>query len=283
MYAYAEHLKTEKYDYDFDILDSIERMAEPYRFHYDPPTVSKSQRKVRIAYLAYLQADATSVFHRINLSFAQYHDKSRFEITFFVPEPESRFQGGNLMGSFREWGCGFVTAPKITPVADRIFWIADQIHKFAPDLLVTNAGLADLHNYFVAALRPAPMTISSIYGPPPQYTSPLFDWGIAGAKHPLMDSPCNCSLVELELDLSQHARLKPCGKIAMEIPETGFVLMSAGRQVKFMDPVFWKAMLPIIQSHPEVYWVLIGVKEEQIPFLPEMLAFAGAAARTHGP
>jgi glycosyltransferase involved in cell wall biosynthesis len=271
MYAYAHHLKQEKYDYDFDILDAIERMAEPYRLHPEPPAVGPSQRKVRIAYLTYLQMDRTSVFHRINQSFAKYHDKTRFEIAFFVPEPKSLFQDRNTIAFFREHECRLVTAPEITPAADRVFWIADQIRRFNPDLLVTNAGLADLNNYFVAALRPAPLMISAIYGSPPQYTSPLFDWGIAAAKHPLMDSPCSSSLVELELDLSEHANVQPCGKQVFGIPEDGFVLMSAGRHPKFQDPVLWKAMGLILQSYPQVYWVLIGVKEQEIPFLPEIL------------
>jgi glycosyltransferase involved in cell wall biosynthesis len=271
MYAYAHHVKQEKYDYDFDILEAIERMAGPYRLHPEPPAVSPSKRKVRIAYLAYLQMDGTSVFHRINQSFAKYHDKTRFEIAFFTPEPKSLFQNRNTIDFFREHECRLVTAPEITSAADRVFWIADQIHRYGPDLLVTNAGLADLHNYFVAALRPAPVMISAIYGAPPQYTSPLFDWGIAAAKHPLMDSPCSSSLVELELDLSEHANVQPCGKKVFGIPENGFVLMSAGRHPKFQDPRIWKAMGPIIQSHPQVYWVLIGVKEQQIPFLSEIL------------
>ena len=271
VYSYARYQNLDKYAYDFDILERIEQMAKPHRFHPRSQGKSLEHRKIRVAYLTYLMSNATSVFYRINLTFARFHDKSLFDIAFFVPEPESAFQDKGPIDFLKEHNCKIITAPKMGGELERMVWMATQIHRFKPDLLVTNGGLGDLKQYFIASLRPAPIIVSSIYGPPAQFTSPSFDWGIASGKHPLMDSPCDCSLVELELDLSEQVRTPFDTKQQLNLPDDSFIIISAGRPVKFQEPEFWKAILGIMHSYPNVYYVAIGILEDELALLEGLL------------
>jgi glycosyltransferase involved in cell wall biosynthesis len=49
-------------------------------------------------------------------------------------------------------------------------------------------------------------------------------------------------------------------------------MASAGRYVKFQDPAFWQVMIEVLAENPEAYYVVMGVEESQIPFLPAMLS-----------
>ena len=87
-YAYATFTSVDRYDYDFDILESMDRLAEPYRFPARTGTSSQTGRRTRLAYLVKGVAETGSVLLKINLLFAKFHDRSRFELTFFTPETE---------------------------------------------------------------------------------------------------------------------------------------------------------------------------------------------------
>ena len=272
MYAYACYQKLDRYVYDFDILERIEQTAKPYRFHPGPRRKPLEQRKTRVAYLMFGMAHTNSVVVRINLLFAQFHDKSLFDIAFFVPEPESAVHDKNIIQLLRDHNCKVVTAPEAGGEAERMLWVATQIYNFTPDLLVFNALLADLKHYFIASLHPALFTLGFSYGPPSQFAAHNLDWSITWAKHPLIDSPCDGSLVDLEIDLPERTCIQFYAKQQFNIPANSLILMSGGRYPKFQEPRFWKAILDVMHSHPDVYYVVIGVLEEELSFLKELLA-----------
>ncbi|WP_055073740.1 glycosyltransferase [Pseudanabaena sp. 'Roaring Creek'] len=276
MYAYAQTLGIDKYNYDYDILDCIENMAKSYRFYPKKRSLSSNTFKIKVAYLTYLATVETSVFYRINLTLAQFHDKSKFEIAFFIPRPESEFVNSNdIIGILEEHNCQVVLTPSSNYLSEEeaLIWIAKKIYQFSPDILVTNAGLADLRQYFIMSLTPASVIVNSLYAGPAQYVSPNADWSIASAIHPLLDSPCNTSLIGLELDLTEHKNIGSYDKKFFKIPDDSLVILSAGRPQKFQDIEFWKVIIDLINLHQDLYYVAIGLNQDQLPIsLPKEIS-----------
>jgi glycosyltransferase involved in cell wall biosynthesis len=264
LYAYDLHQKLDRYDYDFDILEKIEQMAAPLRFRPRRPAGSPRRGRIRIAYLTHLLSNPTSVFYRINLSLARFHDKSRFSIAFFAPERLSEFRDRDVLDRIRDFDCNVLTAPEAGNRTERMLWVATRIRKYRPDLLVTNAALSDLDSYFITCLRPAPATVGLVYGPPPQFTAPSLDWCIASARHPLMDSPCGGDFVPVEVELPDPDHLAAIPRRRLGVPDDGLLLMSAARPEKFQDPGFWRAIAAILRSNPLAHYVAMGVRREEI-------------------
>jgi len=271
MYAYANHKNIDKYEYDFEILDCIERMAEPYKF-YPPLIKSKNeQQKIRVAYLTYLTTVPTSVFYRINLNLAKLHDTNNFEIAFFITKLEAKSKDYlECINNLKKYNCQVITTSDLITQEEALIEIAQKIYNFKPDLLVTNAGLADLRQYFIMSLTPAPIIVNALYAGPPQYVSPKADWSISATKHPLLDSPCNCSLVPLESDLSNYQNVQTYNREDFKIPSDSLIILSGGRHPKFQSQEFWEMIMYLMRLYDNLYYVVLGIKEEQIPLrLPE--------------
>jgi hypothetical protein len=274
-YAYASHQKLDKYQYDFDVLERIEQMSEPWRFREYSHSKPVGNIKIRLAYLMFGMTDLNSVIVKINCMFAKYHDKERFKVAFFVPDPKSSVnnspQGRSNIKLLREYGCDVTTAPYSTNDLNRLLAVARQIYDFEPDVLITNVLLAYFEHYFIASLRPAPCVVGLLQGPPPQFAAPSLDWCISWSKHPLIDSPCDCSLVNLGLDLPDRSFVKPYSREDLELPQNSQVLMSAGRYVKFQERTYWEAILDILSRFPNLFYVAVGVSKEEVPFLDELV------------
>src|ERR1700686_867867 len=273
-YAYAEFRNLDRYEYDFDILDFMDRLAKPYRF--SPPLRRDvlSDGKIRVAYLVKGINELGSVLVKINLLFARFHDRSRVEPIFFVPESENSVVespvGREHLELFKSYGCG-VRMPKVTAFEKRLLAVGKMINDARPDVLITSAVLASFEHYFITSLRPAPWIIGLVQGPPQQFSSLNLDWGVAWSKHPLIDTPVSCSLIDMELELPERNALVPYGRHEVGIPERALIMASAGRYVKFQEPEFWKAILDLLADHPQTYYLALGIEESQIPFLSSML------------
>lgn len=275
-YAYAEFLNIDKYQYDFDILDCIDRLARPYRF---PPRRRRLRnKKIRIAYLLKGIKELGSVLIKLNLLFAQYHDRSRVEPLFFVPESEDEVigsvEGGDTLRLLESYGCKLIMGPNAHATDERLLAVGRRIYKARADILVTSAALATFDHYFITSLRPAPVVIGLVQGPPPQFAPLALDWGIAWSKHPLIDCPVSCSQLFLEQHLPNRAGIVPSKKSELDLPDRSCVIASAGRYTKFQDPEFWKAIIAVLKDRPETYYLAMGVEESQIPFISSMLSRA---------
>ena len=274
-YAYTNHFKLDKYDYDFDILECIERMANPYQFNMKLQIESLPNRKIRLAYLMFGMTHVNSVIVKINLLLAKYHNKDRFEVVFFVPEPKSAIdnwrQAKDNIKLLTDYNCKIVIAPDAASVKERLLAVANQIYNYKPDILITSALLAEFEHYFIASLRPAPIIIGLLQGPPPQFVAHSLDWCISWSKHPLIDSPCHCSLVQMGVDLPDRKSINSYTKQDLNIPENSQILMSGGRYTKFQDLDLWKSVLNILSHFSNLYYVVVGISKEQIPFLDELL------------
>lgn len=280
-YAYAIHRKDDDYRYDFEILDRIVRMAKPHAFPSRPPQLIKN-KKTRLAYLMFGMMQANSVIVKISLLFAKYHDPSRFELIFYVPEQASVIlkhqKAVENIQIIRKLGWNVVLAPDSEPddsetektysyekecisEASRLINLSRFIYESNPDILITNAGLADLKHYFITALQPAPLIIGLCQGPPPQFIAPNFNWSIAWFKSLLIDCPTSCSFVELRLDLPSRKYSREEAKSYFGIPRESLVVMISGRPPKLQDIGFLNALIDLVSSHPNAYLVVVGLGE----------------------
>ena len=275
-YAYAALNRVDRYEYDFDILESVERQAVPYRLPLRTKIKPLLGRKIRLAYLLKGMAETGSVLLKMNLIFAKYHDRSQFELTFFAPETKqivfNSETGKENIRLFENCSCKVILAPNRKDTKACLLGVAQMIYDAEPDILITSAALADFKHYFLTSLRPAPVIIGFVQGPPPQFAPPSLDWGIAWIKHPLIDCPVNCSLVDMEEELPQRKDVIAYERREFNIPDRSCLLVSAGRHVKFQDPKFWKAIIDVLTVHPDTFYLVIGVEENQLPFLRSMLS-----------
>jgi len=261
-YAYANHNHDDEYHYDLEILNRIALLARPHAFQ-----VKKSQpiknRKVRLANLMFGMTHTNSVIVKNSLSFAQFHDQSKFEVTFFIPEQNAvilKWQEAiENIAKIKSLGYRVVTAPDSDSEEKSLIGLARLIYESDPDILITNAALADLRHYFITSLRPAPLIVGLCQGPPPQFIAPDFNWSISWTKHPMIDCPTDCSLVNGGAVLPERQYSREEAKSFFGMPQENLVVMSCGRPQKFQDLDFWNEIIKLLQSYPDVYYVVVGL------------------------
>ena len=273
-YAYAIHNGEDEYYYDFDVLNQIELLAKPYSFQLRKRQPIKD-RKIRLAYLMFGMTHVSSVIVKNSLTLAKYHNKTLFDVTFFTPDQESLInvldEAVDNINKIRALGWGVVVAPGSVSEVESLIDISRSIYKFDPDILITNAGLADLKHYFITSLQPAPLVIGLCQGPPPQFVAPDFDWSISWTKHPLIDCPTNCTLISGGVDIPERKWSRVEIKDLFGIPKESLVVISSGRPSKFLDVNFWVTIIDVIRCHPNVYFVAVGLAGRQPSFLQELL------------
>lgn len=273
MYTYAHHGRGDSYVYDFDILHEIEHLAEPLRFSPPMRKWSPGVRKLRIAYLVYGATQNQSVIIKILSSIGQFHNKEHFEFAFFIPENELIEYG--KFSFLRENIRSLETLGEIVVVsngtnnAEALLEIASQIYDYSPDILVTSALLADLKQYYIASLHPAPLIIGLTMGPPQQFSAPLLDWSITFDHHCLMDCMSDCSRVPLEVELpSEHSIC--ASRSEYGIPDDAVVIVAAGRASKFLNRDFWETLAAVMTAKENVYLIIIGLTQKP-SFIDEVI------------
>jgi predicted O-linked N-acetylglucosamine transferase (SPINDLY family) len=260
-YAYAIHNKADEYFYDFEVLDCISKIAEPHAFPSRRP-VPIEHRKVRLAYLMFGMTHLNSVIVKNSLTFARFHDASVFDVTFYIPDQATtvleRKEAVENIERIEKSGWKVVMAPDSFSEMKSLHAIAKSIYEASPDILVTNAALADFRHFYITALRPAPLVVGLCQGPPPQYIAPSFDWSISWTKHPMMDCPTNCTLVDGAAALPERTIGTTEAKSKFGIPENELVVMSCGRPFKFQDQGTWISVLDALRAHPDTHYVVVG-------------------------
>ncbi len=274
-YGYQTVERVDRYGYDFDILHAVAEMAAPYCF--DPPLSSpKRSEKIRVAHLVRGIVEPNSNLVRISHEFARHHDRSRFDVCFFVPETDEAIdaspQGREFMRTFEELGYEVVTAGEAQSQEEGLLGVAGKIYGARPHLLLTSAALADFSQAFLTALRPAPLTVALVQGPPPQFAPPWVDWSIAWSRHPLMDTPVNCSHVEFTLEWAATGPIVPYKRSDLGLPTNAFLMMSAGRPAKFQDSQFWRMIGDLLSRHSHAYFIAVGPTVGEVPLLGSILS-----------
>lgn len=265
-YVYQSAGQGDRYDYDFDILNAIERLAKLRRIEHSPPPATELDGKTRIAYLVFGAAHDESVLIKLLCSFAQHHDPTRYLVRFFLPEnPETANQYviPNLRTNLQklETAGASIEIPEAQNELGNLISIADKMADFRPGLLVTTAALADYAHYYLASTRPAPVRIGLVYGPPEQYVAPDFDWVVSGTKHPLMDSPCDGIVIPIEVDLPDRAATAAYPRSQFQIPEDAAVIVIVGRPEKLINREYWRCISTILSSNQRAFMLIVGASD----------------------
>jgi len=274
-YAYHRCQHVDRYAYDVDILDCVDRLAAPdrHRSRLRPDLLQGG--KIRVAYLAAGVTEVGSALMMVIASLVKHHDRSRFEPMVFVPEAERTVRtseaGRRELERFKNLDCELVMAPDIRPAHARLVALGRLIDDARPDVLITSAALATFDHCFVAALRPAPVTIGLIQGPPQQFAPLTLDSAISWMLHPLLDCPVTCALHHNEFALPTRREVSAFDRRTLGLSPESVVMLSAGRHVKFQDRTFWETIVDLLRDHPEASFVAMGVEEGQIVFLSSLL------------
>lgn len=272
-YAAVNYLRKDSYDYDFDVLRCVDRLANPYKLIPEKKHINK-ENKIKLAYLVFGITHTNSVLVKINKIMARYHDKEIFDVAFFVPDSVEEVvyspQGNEHVEEFITSGCKVYVAPDGLSKKDRLLYISSKIYDFKADLLITSALLADFEHYFIAATRPAPFIVGLLQGPPAQYAAPILDWVLSWSPHPLIDAPCNGSLVHFEIELPDREKIRSATRKDFDLPEDSRILMSVGRAEKFQLIDYWVAVLEILKKRQDSYYVVVGIEEQQLHFVDDL-------------
>lgn len=267
--AYGNFRHLDKFSYDFDILDCMERMSAPYRDELEPVMPLLEGRKIRLAYHMRGILDVNSALVRLDMNFAHYHDKSKFEVVYFVLESQaavnSSTQAAETIKSLKQQGCHFVSAPDNDDLLDKFLGLYNLIRTYNPDIFITGAALADFGNCFLTMLRPAPIIMGFLSGPPPQFAIPrCHDWCVAWVKHPLLDSPVNTSILPFPVEIPDRMSITPAQRSDFNIPISACLIISTGRTQKFQDSVFWKSIANILETNHSCHFMVVGVTQDYI-------------------
>ncbi len=263
-YAYQSAGQGDRYDYDFDILNAIEHLARQHDNRRSPPPSGSG--KTRVAYLVFGATHSESVLVKLLCYFAQHHDSERFEVRFFVPESTETtppFAAPYLRSNVQKLGAAqaVVEMPEASDEISSLTSISDKITNFLPDLLVTTAALADYAHYFLACVSKASARIALVYGPPEQYVPPIFDWAISATIHPLIDSPCDCTLVPIEVDLPSRSAITAHPRTEFRIPDDATLVMIVGRPEKFISREYWQMLSDILLANEQAFMLIVGIRD----------------------
>lgn len=274
-WVYQVFTNLDRYEYDFDILKCMDQLAAPHRMTMPRKPAPHRDEKIRVGYLLRGMLDTNSNLIQISLEFARHHDRSRYEVTFFTPESAQMIaasgQGTEYLNAFKEAGYSVVMAAEENDVAATLLQQAANIRAADLHILVTSAALSDFRHYFITTLRPAPIMMGLVQGPPAQFAPPILDWCISWTRHPLIDCPTNCSWVEIKLDYPADETGESISRKSLNLPDDACVLLSAGRHTKFQNHEFWQAVVDLLTQHPNSYYVVCGARETDIPILSSVV------------
>lgn len=260
----------DKFEYDFDMLDAVERAAQRYMQQVQNISSETSGDKIRIGYLLKGITDVNSILVRHIMTLVKYSNSSKFEVSIFCPESQgqvfSSAQGAANVSQFKKLGAKVYMAPdKESPdIVQMLLETAKQIRISGIDVLVTSAGLSDFCHYFLVCLKLAKVTVGLVQGPPAQFAPPNLDWCISWSTHPQIDTPVDCSLVQFSSEEYAGEALTAVSRKDLELPESACVLISSGRAAKFQDVQHWTVMKQILEEYPDVFYLIVGSTREYV-------------------
>ena len=272
-YAYQSTCGRDYYEYDFDILSRVERLALLDFPHKLPVKKNKlkKERPLRTAYLLYGAIHTNSVLVRLMADFARYHDRTLFDCCFFSPDiniPNTRQHNADLL---RAAGVDFIAVDSM----DEEHCLREtkkSLQEWQPDILVSVTALGDFKQYYLFCTCPAPVKIALCYGPPALFVPPIADFVISSAYHPLADCPCDGAVVHVEaMPPECHTPAEEGGLPKnVDIPDDAVIIMAAGRSEKFLDREYWQSILKVIRNRENIYFIAIGLRTAP-NFLCELL------------
>ncbi|CQR71222.1 hypothetical protein SOV_47390 [Sporomusa ovata DSM 2662] len=272
--AMALLTKTDNYEYDFDILDSIERLAKPHQYMKYPWITSSKKEKMRIAYLVYGMLQTNSAIIRVINNIVQYHDQSNFEVVIFSPDTKEQIEasqdGKQHMEIFEKSGVRVVLVERNSATMDEhLRSVAAQIYSFQPDILVFSTLLAELNHYYIASLRPAPIMLGQVSGPLPQFAAPLLDATISWCLGECIETPCDNYVVVAEVEKVLPSQTYH--RSQLNLTNDAVVMIMAGRHTKFQDAKIWQAIFEVLRLNDKAYLIVVGIQGNEPKFLQDMI------------
>lgn len=265
-YVEAMYRKADIYRYDFDIIDAIERMAEPYRFTHEP-VPKKVEGKTKIAFLVFGLSHANSSLIKSNKLYFKHLDMESNRVEIFVidskKEVTNRIEAMGHIFEFQRLGCRVHLFEDRVNKVEKLLEISKSIYDFGADILMTGAAMAEMEHAFVIATQPAPKTVGFLLGPPEQFCYPFMDEIVGYSYHPLFDAPVKKSAYQQ----STYAKTKSNRSIKysdLGIPESATVLISSGRHTKFQNADYWKAIVDILIEYSHSYYLVVGIEFDQV-------------------
>jgi predicted O-linked N-acetylglucosamine transferase (SPINDLY family) len=271
-YCYMQYLTIDRYEYDFDLLNLIEKHLSDFHVDTPPPNIPVNNGKVRIVYLVHGISSPSSIVTKILLNIIRCHDRSHFEIHVFTTENYLKLMalpGRVFIQQFKDAGCPLHYPPTYLHGFEKLKALVREMRQLRPHILVTCAALADFEHFFIAALKPAPVRVGFVLAAPPQFISPSFDYGISWNDHIILDCPIPC----LNSGVTYLPEEKPKSfhkKSDFGIPENAIVLATAGRHVKFQNKEFFSRIWEAMHDLPPLHLVIIGPSQGQVPSLNEI-------------
>jgi glycosyltransferase involved in cell wall biosynthesis len=86
-----------------------------------------------------------------------------------------------------------------------------------------------------------------------------------------MDCPVDASIVTMELDLPGRSESAGYSRKDFNLPDNACVLFSGGRPQKFQNAEYWRVILSLLSERPDLYYLAVGVAEDNVPFLSQMM------------
>ena len=275
--AFVHAGQGDRYEYDFEIQRAIEVLARAHRPAQEPERAPRGEGAIRLAYLVFGAIHRGSVLVKLLCNFAKYHDRARFDVRFYVPEsprtPRHAPHSEELRTNIALLEAHGARVEAASAASELECWLETdrRIREFGADILVTTALLAHYSHFFIAAMRPARAIVGLGLGPPEQYAAPGLDWVVCATRHPLMDMPCDASVVEFETSPPDRDAIRLAQRSAFDVSEGAPLIVVAGRAQKFLDRNYWAALSQILTENPNAYLLALGLAEEP-SFLGEVLA-----------
>lgn len=269
-YARSTVLSLDEYDYDHDIHARLDRVAESYRPASTARKGSAKDRRSRIAYLVFGASHPESVLIKMLCYFAKWHDRQRFEVAFFVPDPVLPSESGDKVRRANiaklEQAGATVIAVQSGTIDAAIKETCASLTRFSPDVFVTTAALADYSHYLIAASRPAPIIAGLSFGVPQQYIPPLLDLAICTNVPSTLSAPCEIAFVPIEVLLPNAGEVVRVPRAALDVPEEAVLIACAGRPTKFRDDRFWRFVAGVLEARPNAWFAIIGMQNRPATF-----------------
>ena len=273
-YAYFPQSGIDRYEHDYEIQNTIDLFCSEHRTDQRFKKIPAGPGKMKIGYLLVHFLDPGSVLIKLDKLFVEYHDKEKFDITYFVMEQKTTVfasaHGRQLDKFFTDHGCSVVYMDIPGSKDAALFNFAEKIGKCNLNIFITNAVLANFEHYFIASFKPASLLLAVVHGPVAQYVTNIFDHAISSYHAQTVDVPCNCTQVNIELKPEDMQIEQVPKKPVDHIPGNSVVLICGGRTIKFRDKRYWASLLNILLKYPNASLFIIGFKKEQYPF-PELL------------
>lgn len=266
-YAVATYKKMDEYSYDFDIIDSIKRMAKPYIPSDKPAVKHIATRKKKIAFLIFGMSHKNSAIVKMNKIWLKNINLSDTEVTVFVLDKKSIIR--NSLDARRnrieiiKMGHQIKFYDDDENDTDRLIKIAKDIQSHTADILVCGAPMAEYEHTFIVASKPAKRIVGVLYGPPEQFCFPFMDSIYAPTYHPALEAPA-INIKHVPLAYESKNPEKTSKSDLLNIEENMFVIMSAGRPIKFQNRFYWQAIADVLKAENNVLFLVAGINFDDV-------------------